>query len=122
MRLVGDHTRSLTARALAGLRQVDGLTVYGPGDAAQRSPLVAFTVDGTDPLQLATKLDEMGVEARAGCHCATLAHHDLGLTPPASCRLSFALYTDDEDVDRAVSAVANAAASLRGARTSQFSW
>ena len=47
----------------------------------------------------------MGVESRAGCHCATLAHHDLGLTPPASCRLSFALYTDDEDVDRALDAL-----------------
>src|SRR6185312_3575543 len=30
----------------------------------------------------------IGVESRAGCHCATLAHHALGLNPPASCRLS----------------------------------
>ena len=30
----------------------------------------------------------MCVESRAGCHCATLAHHALGLTPPASCRLT----------------------------------
>jgi cysteine desulfurase/selenocysteine lyase len=46
------------------------------------------------------------VEARAGCHCATLAHHALGLTPPASCRLSFYFYNTLEDIDRAVDALA----------------
>jgi cysteine desulfurase/selenocysteine lyase len=50
-------------------------------------------------------LNELGVESRAGCHCATLAHRDLGLTPPASCRLSFTLYTNVDDVDRAMDAL-----------------
>jgi cysteine desulfurase/selenocysteine lyase len=105
MQRVGDHTRALRQRALDGLLAIDGLTLHGPTDAAERSPLVAFTVTGTDPMDLATRLDALGVESRAGCHCATLAHRDLGLTPPASCRLSFALYTSAEDVDRAVDAV-----------------
>ena len=51
-----------------------------------------------------------GVESRAGCHCATLAHHALGLNPPASCRLSFYLYNTPGEVDRAVDAVAAIAA------------
>ncbi len=46
------------------------------------------------------------MEARAGCHCATLAHHALGLTPPASCRLSFYLYNTPDEIDQAVAAVA----------------
>jgi cysteine desulfurase/selenocysteine lyase len=46
------------------------------------------------------------VESRAGCHCATLAHHALKLNPPASCRLSFYLYNTPEEIDRAVAAVA----------------
>jgi cysteine desulfurase/selenocysteine lyase len=54
-------------------------------------------------------LDRAGIEARAGCHCATLAHHSLGLDPPASCRLSFYLYNTPAEVDRAVAAVAAAA-------------
>jgi cysteine desulfurase/selenocysteine lyase len=66
---------------------------------------VAFTVRGRDPRQIATALDEHRVEARAGCHCATLAHHYLKLNPPASCRLSFAAYTSHEDVDRAFTAL-----------------
>ena len=50
------------------------------------------------------------MESRAGCHCATLAHHALGLNPPASCRLSFYLYNTPGEVDRAVEAVAEIAA------------
>jgi cysteine desulfurase/selenocysteine lyase len=119
MSRIGAHTRRLTARALERLRSVDGLTVFGPLDVAERSPLVAFTVAGTDPRALAVRLDELGVESRAGCHCATLAHRDLGLTPPASCRLSFALYTSMDDVERAVGAVGEAAAGLRPAPTSR---
>ena len=33
MRRVREHTHGLTATALDGLRSVDGLTVYGPGEA-----------------------------------------------------------------------------------------
>jgi cysteine desulfurase/selenocysteine lyase len=109
MSRIGAHTRRLTARALDGLRSVDGLTIFGPRDVAERSPLVAFTVAGTDPREIADRLDALGVESRAGCHCATLAHRDLGLTPPATCRLSFAVYTSLDDVERAVGAVHEAA-------------
>ncbi len=105
MGAIGDHTRSLTEVALQALGAVPGLTIYGPGSALRRSPLVAFTVAGWNPFDLAEALNEVGVESRAGCHCATLAHRDLALDPAASCRLSFYLYNTVDDVDRAVSAV-----------------
>ena len=57
---------------------------------------------------MAEALNRAGVESRAGCHCATLAHHALRLTPPASCRLSFYLYNTPDEVDQAVAAVAAA--------------
>ncbi len=116
MARIGRHTRALTERALRGLDGIDGLTVYGPRDAALRAPLVAFNVAGHNPMDLAGALDALGVEARAGCHCATLAHHALGLDPPASCRLSFAVYNTPEEVDRATAAVARIVGSGRGAR------
>jgi cysteine desulfurase/selenocysteine lyase len=100
----------LTARALDGLAAVRGITIYGPPDPARRTSLVAFNLTGRDPLTVAADLDRAGVEARAGCHCATLAHHALGLTPPASCRLSFYLYNTPAEVDQAVAAVAASAA------------
>ena len=100
----------LTARALDGLGAIPGITIYGPRDAAARTSLVAFNVAGHDPVAVAEGLDRAGVEARAGCHCATLAHHALGLRPPASCRLSFYLYNTPGEVDQAVAAVAATAA------------
>jgi cysteine desulfurase/selenocysteine lyase len=53
------------------------------------------------------------VESRAGCHCATLAHHALELTPRGSCRLSFYLYNTLDEVDQAVAAVAAIAAGMQ---------
>jgi cysteine desulfurase / selenocysteine lyase len=105
MDAINRHTRQITEHALQCLREINGLTVYGPAEATDRSPLVAFTVSGMSPMEVAQGLNELGVESRAGCHCATLAHRDLGLTPPASCRLSFALYTTTDEVDYAVTAL-----------------
>jgi cysteine desulfurase/selenocysteine lyase len=108
MHRISAWTRTLTTRALDGLRAIDGITIYGPDDPARRTSLVAFNLRDRDPVQVAETLDKAGIEARAGCHCATLAHHALGLTPPASCRLSFYLYNTLDEVDRAVAAVAAA--------------
>ena len=116
MSRVSRWNSQLTARALDGLGAIPGITIYGPADAARRTSLVAFNLPGRDPVSVAEALDRAGVESRAGCHCATLAHHALGLTPPASCRLSFYLYNTPGDVDQAVAAVADIAAGHRRAR------
>jgi cysteine desulfurase/selenocysteine lyase len=105
MQRIADWNRTLTAHALERLAAVPGLTIYGPRDAARRSSLVAFNVAGRNPMQLAEALNARGIESRAGCHCATLAHGQLGLEIPASCRLSFYFYNSIDDVDRAVDAL-----------------
>jgi cysteine desulfurase/selenocysteine lyase len=105
---VRNWNTQLVARALEGLAGIPGLTIYGPRDAARRTSLVAFNLPHRDPVALAEALNRAGVESRAGCHCATLAHHALGL--PASCRLSFYLYNTPDEVDRAVEVVAAFAA------------
>ena len=84
MGLVAEWNRQLTARSLERLGAIPELTIYGPRDPARRSSLVAFNVQGHDPMWLARALNDAGVEARAGCHCATLAHQALGID--ASCR------------------------------------
>ena len=111
--------KQLTSRALDGLASIPALTVYGPRDAARRTSLVAFNLAGRDPVGVAEALNRAGVESRAGCHCATLAHHALRLGPPASCRLSFYLYNTPGEVNQAVAAVAATAA---GRRAPQAPW
>ena len=103
---VAAWNQQLTSQALDGLAAVPRITIYGLRDAARRTSLVAFNLAGRDPVGVADALNRAGVESRAGCHCATLAHHALGLTPPASCRLSFYMYNTPAEVDRVVDAVA----------------
>jgi len=114
-RVSGWNTR-LTNRALDGLGRVPALTIYGPRGAARRTSLVAFNVSRRDPVSVAEALNRAGVESRAGCHCATLAHHALRLNPPASCRLSFYLYNTPDEVDTAVAEVAAIATDRRAPR------
>jgi cysteine desulfurase/selenocysteine lyase len=110
---VAAWNRRLTARALDGLADIPGITIHGPRQAERRTSLVAFNLPGRDPILAAQLLDRAGIEARAGCHCATLAHHALGLDPPASCRLSFYLYNTPAEIDQAVAAVAAIASGHR---------
>jgi cysteine desulfurase/selenocysteine lyase len=106
MNRISQWNQQLTSRALDRLGAIPGLTIYGPREAAGRTSLVAFNIADRDPVSVAEGLNRAGVESRAGCHCATLAHHALGLSPPASCRLSFYLYNTLDEVDQAVDLVA----------------
>jgi cysteine desulfurase/selenocysteine lyase len=107
MSRITDYTRTLSARAYESLARVPGLRLYGPANPIRRTSLVAFNAAGWNPMALADALATRGIESRAGCHCATLAHRFLNLNPPASCRLSFYFYNTIDEVDMATDAVAS---------------
>lgn len=98
-----NHERALTAYALDQLKAIPGLTIYGPQDAAQRGGVIAFTLNGVHPHDLATVLDTQQVAVRAGHHCAQPLMQRLGVV--ATARASFYLYNGQADVDRLVAAV-----------------
>jgi cysteine desulfurase/selenocysteine lyase len=100
---IRDHERALTAYALDQLKAIPGLTIYGPQDAAQRGGVIAFTLNGVHPHDLATVLDTQQVAVRAGQHCAQPLMQRLGVV--ATARASFYLYNGQADVDRLVAAV-----------------
>jgi cysteine desulfurase/selenocysteine lyase len=82
------------------LREVQGLTVYGP-EAAQRGGVISFTLGDIHPHDLASILDqEVGVAIRAGHHCAQPLMERYNLS--ATARASFYVYTLREDVDKLV--------------------
>jgi cysteine desulfurase/selenocysteine lyase len=110
--------QTLAARALDRLSTIPGITIYGPRDASRRTSLVAFNVAGKNPMELAQALNEVGVESRAGCHCASLAHRALELEPAGSCRLSFCLYNTLDEVDCAADALASILAGWEKRKTS----
>ena len=93
------HDRELAMTTMERLREVPDLTILGPS-AERRGGVIAFTLDGIHPHDVATVLDDDGVAVRAGHHCAMPLHEKLGV--PASARASFHCYTVPEEIDALV--------------------
>lgn len=111
MEAIQEYERGLTQYLIDELTSIDGVTVYGPKDASRKTSVISFNIAGQHPMDVARQLDEVGIESRAGCHCATLAHHYLGINPPASCRISPYIYNTMEEmryVVRAIGKIASA--------------
>lgn len=105
MKNIEAHEKMLMEEALKILGEISSLKIFGPKNLDRRTSLVAFCCQDQNPFEIAEQLNTFNVESRAGCHCATLAHHFYELNPPASCRLSFYIYNNIEDVRRACTAV-----------------
>ena len=100
METVRDHERSLVAYALKRLDEVPDLKVHGPSDPVNRGGAVSFSLADIHAHDIATILDQFGIEIRAGHHCAKpLTRH---LRVPATARASFYLYNTTDEVDRLV--------------------
>jgi cysteine desulfurase / selenocysteine lyase len=96
MAAVFAHDCKLAAYTMGRLEEVPGVRVLGP-PASRRAGIVAFTLEGIHPHDVATVLDGDGVAVRAGHHCAMPLHERLGV--PASVRASFHCYSVEEEVD-----------------------
>lgn len=104
---IAHHEARLHRRLCDELAAIDGVRVLGEPEAA----VVAFTVAGAHPHDVATIVDRHGVAIRSGHHCAQPLHHRLGVE--ASARASLALYNDDADVDALIASLAQVRRVLR---------
>jgi cysteine desulfurase/selenocysteine lyase len=95
------HECALVAEAREALRNVPGVTLYGPEDSAG---IVSFNVDGVHAHDTGTILDDGGVAVRAGHHCAQPLMRWLGLE--ATARASFAAHSDSSDIEALVRGIA----------------
>jgi len=103
MDAVHAHEQAITGYALERLREVKGLSVMGPADAASRGGAISFELAGVHPHDIAQLVDSRGVAIRAGHHCAKPAHLRFGVQ--ASSRMSSYLYTTPEEIDALVDAL-----------------
>jgi cysteine desulfurase family protein len=103
---IREHEVRLTALFMDRLRGAPGVTVYGPHDAAARTPVVSFTIDGMTSSDASALLEErFGVMSRPGLHCAPAAHRTIGTFPRGTCRFSFALFNTEHEINDAADAV-----------------
>ncbi|MFL5957892.1 MAG: cysteine desulfurase-like protein [Solirubrobacterales bacterium] len=98
------HEDVLLSRALEGLGELDGVSLYGA--ARDRTPTLMFNVDGLTSAQTATALAERQVAVWHGNYYAWELERFLGLDPDGAVRAGFVHYNDESDADRLVQAVA----------------
>ena len=94
---VRDHEIELTAYALEKMKNVKGLTIYGPQDPQKASGVISFNFNDVHPHDVATIIDKNGVAIRSGHHCAQVLMEKLNVA--ATNRASFYIYTTKEEVD-----------------------
>jgi cysteine desulfurase/selenocysteine lyase len=95
------HEAALRDRAMSALRELNWVRLHG--EAPDKGAIVAFSVEGAHPHDVAQILDRQGVAVRAGHHCAQPLMQRLGVT--ATARASFALYNRLEEVDLFIEAL-----------------
>ena len=103
---VGRGARSLAATAADGLRAIRGVRVLGAEAVGVGAPIVSFTVEGYDPAEVATVLEQTaGVQVRSGFHCAACIHEHLGTREGGTVRASFGPFNTRSDVEMLVEMV-----------------
>lgn len=98
-KVLESYERDLLHYASEKLSGFHQLQMYGPGaDSGKQRAILSFSVKGVHPHDLATIVDDSGVQIRAGHHCAMPALKALGV--PSTGRLSFGVYSTREDIDQ----------------------
>ncbi|MBX3438118.1 MAG: aminotransferase class V-fold PLP-dependent enzyme [Planctomycetaceae bacterium] len=108
------HERELSTRLMAELVELPGVHIYGPANDADHVGVVSFDIDGLQPQETATILDQtFGIEVRAGLHCAPLVHEILHTSVRGgTVRMSVGPFTTAAQVDAAAAAVREIAMSM----------
>lgn len=101
---IAAHEHALYERAAGVLRQVNGIRIHG--EAPGKGAVLAFSLEGAHPHDIAQIVDRYGVAIRAGHHCAQPLMQHLGVA--ATARASFALYNTEAEVDALGEALAKA--------------
>ncbi len=99
--------RALAGRYLDEVRQVPGVTVWGPDfTAPRRAPTVSITIAAVHPTEAARRLGERGVCVWDGHFYAARAIEVLGLADAGGViRAGMAMYVTHDDIDRLLDGV-----------------
>jgi len=103
---VAEH--ELLSYGLKKLAEIEG--IHFIGNAADRSGVISFLLEGIHPYDLGELLDKQGIAIRTGHHCTEPVMDFFGI--PGTCRASFAFYNTKEEIDLLVAGIKRAAAIL----------
>ena len=105
MSYIQNHERSLAQQLYLGLRDIDGIDIYGPPlKETQRAPPISFTVENHRPEAICQYLSEHGICAWDGHFYAIRAVEVMDLMGQGGVtRMGIAAYNTAEEIDYVIS-------------------
>ncbi len=100
------HENELVQYARERLQALKYHDLYMTPNVSNHSSVISFNIRGVHPHDVASILDTYGVCVRSGNHCAQPLMRYLGID--STCRASFYIYNEKEDIDKLVDAVEKA--------------
>ena len=101
--------RSLMLRFYEGVKNIEGVTVYGDF-TKDKTAIVALNIRDYESGEVSYELSQgYGIATRPGAHCAPRMHKALGTAEVGAVRFSFSFYNTEEEIYEAVRAVAELA-------------
>ena len=107
------HAREqeLLLRFYNGVRDIDGVTVYGDYSHGDRVAITALNLWDRPSGEIADILaEEYGIATRPGAHCAPRMHRALGTEKQGAVRFSFSYFNTEEEIDAGIEAIRRLAA------------
>ena len=107
MGVIQTHERSLAQQLYLGLRDLDGIDIYGPPlKETQRAPTIAFTVENVRPEKFCSLLAEKSICAWDGHFYALRAVEVMNLIHQGGVtRMGIAVYNTSEEIEYVISTV-----------------
>lgn len=100
------HEGELIAALDEGLRNMKGVTVYGPSDPKRKTGIVTFNLKKMGCEEVCDILNtKHGIASRGGFHCAALAHKTIGTYDVGAVRLSVGPFNTKREINMAIDAV-----------------
>ena len=94
----------LARKLVKGLREIDGVRIYGCEDMDNHLSTVTVNLEGMEAGDVGIMLDvDFDVATRTGLHCAPLVHEQIGTTKiHGGVRFSIGAFNTEKDIDTAI--------------------
>jgi len=115
MNRLAEYEHYLGKMIYDGLSEIPGVQIIGPSfDVSRRAPTISFTLEGKDPIEVCSFLNEKGICAWDGHFYGIRPIEVLGLLEKGGVtRVGVSLYNTKEEVERLIEAVSEIAAKSR---------
>jgi cysteine desulfurase / selenocysteine lyase len=115
MHTIHEHETRLLTKLRDGLKEIDGVIMYCQDDLKNHIAVLAFNIEGLEAADTGTMLDvDYNIACRSGLHCAPLVHEQIGTDKiHGAVRFGIGPFNTEEDIDTAIGAVREIAASRK---------